>query len=257
MSKIIRHVGKHGDKKVAVVFREVPNETHMCLLVYTELLNRNIHDPLMQCIESDLGQQSDSLADALNRSYTQDGRPILGILHTEGMLKKVRTELVVMTPAPGVQIKLNELNEILDKMAQGEEAIREMQELDKQTGLQSPAAVAKHMSNLPKRKPGDPVPGIDVPLTPGSQASVQAPPVGNSASLGDIEIANNLRQQAEKMAREGRGLLAESDRLMREAAQLSGSPAVPETSMSVSPAVVTEAVKPKTRGRVKKAKVAA
>ena len=26
----IRHVGKHGDRKVAVVFREVPGEPHMC-----------------------------------------------------------------------------------------------------------------------------------------------------------------------------------------------------------------------------------
>lgn len=256
MSKITRHVGKHGDRKVAVVFREVPGEPHMCLLIYTELLNRNIHDPLMQCIESDMGQQSDSLADALNRSYTQDGRPILGILHTEGMLKKVQTELVVMTPAPGVQIKLSELNTILDKMAQGEEAIRELQELDKQTGLQSPAAVAKQMANLPKRKPGDPVPGIDVPLTPGSQAAVQAPPMSNSASLGDMEIANSLRQQAEKMAREGRGLLAESERLMKEAAQMSGTAVVTEASVPVSPEVVKKTVKTK-EARVKKTKAAA
>ena len=25
-----RHVGKHGDRKVAIVFREVPGEAHMC-----------------------------------------------------------------------------------------------------------------------------------------------------------------------------------------------------------------------------------
>ena len=25
----LRHVGKHGDRKVAVVFREVPGEAHM------------------------------------------------------------------------------------------------------------------------------------------------------------------------------------------------------------------------------------
>ena len=43
----LRHVGKHGDRKVAVIFREVPNEQHMCLVAYTQLLNQNIHDPLM------------------------------------------------------------------------------------------------------------------------------------------------------------------------------------------------------------------
>ncbi len=36
-----RHVGKQGDRKVAVVFREVPGEAHMCLVVHTELLNQH------------------------------------------------------------------------------------------------------------------------------------------------------------------------------------------------------------------------
>ncbi len=91
----LRHVGKHGDRKVAVVFREVPGEPHMCLVVYTELLNRTVHDPLVKCIESEIGQNSKNLADALNRSYTTDGLIILQKLHAEGQLKKVQTELVV------------------------------------------------------------------------------------------------------------------------------------------------------------------
>ena len=63
----LRHVGKHGDRKVAVVFREVPGEVHMCLVTYTETLNQHIHDPLIKCIDSDIGQNSEHLADALNR----------------------------------------------------------------------------------------------------------------------------------------------------------------------------------------------
>ena len=31
---MIKHIGKHGDRKVAIVFREVPGETHMCLVIY-------------------------------------------------------------------------------------------------------------------------------------------------------------------------------------------------------------------------------
>jgi hypothetical protein len=112
----LRHVGKHGDRKVAVVFREVPGESHMALVVYTELLNQNIHDPMIQCIESDIGQNSQDLADALNRTYTKDGQLILQKLHAEGMLKKVQTELVVMTPQPNTRIKLSDLNKILDEM---------------------------------------------------------------------------------------------------------------------------------------------
>ena len=64
----LRHVGKHGDRKVAVIFRQVPNEEHMCLVTYTQLLNQNIHDPLMSTIESDIGQNSEELADAIKQT---------------------------------------------------------------------------------------------------------------------------------------------------------------------------------------------
>ena len=28
-NKMIKHIGKHGDRKVAIVFREIPGEEHM------------------------------------------------------------------------------------------------------------------------------------------------------------------------------------------------------------------------------------
>lgn len=203
----LRHVGKHGDRKVAVVFREVPGEPHMTLVVYTELLNQNIHDPMIACIESDIGQNSENLADALNRSYTKDGKIILQVLHAEGMLKKIQAELVVMTPQPGVQIKLSELNKILDEMKQGEEATKKLAEMDKQMGMQDPAQVARKMRG-------------DKP---------SAPVQSTGDTLGDAALANNLRQQAERMDREAKGLMAEAQRLLKEAATLDPVKAVKET----------------------------
>lgn len=191
----LRHVGKHGDRKVAVVFREVPGEPHMALVVYTELLNQNIHDPMMACIESDAGQNSENLADALNRSYTKDGQVILQKLHNEGMLKKIRTELVVMTPQPGTQIKLDELNKILDEMKQGEEAVKKLAEMDASMGLQDPVDVAKRLR-------GD---------------KTKAPVQAAGDALGDQTLAKTLREQADRMSREAKGLLAEVDRLLAEA----------------------------------------
>lgn len=202
--KFLRHVGKHGDRKIAVVFREVPGEPHMALVVYTELLNQNIHDPLIQCIESDIGQSSESLSDALNRSYTKDGKILLQVLHAEGMLKKVRTELVVMTPQPNISIKLDELNKILDEMQQGEAATKRLEEMDKSLGLQDPKDVVRRMGgkNLPE-----------------AMKNTQSPITTNGA-LNDNQIANNLRMQAEKMNLEARGLMAEADRLLKEAASI-------------------------------------
>lgn len=199
----LRHVGKHGDRKVAVIFREVPGEPHMCLVTYPEVLNQHIHDPLMKCIESDIGQNSKNLADALNRTHTKDGQIILQKLHAEGQLKKVNTEQVVMTPAPNIKIKLNELNTILDEMEQGEAAVKKLAEMDASMGLQDPIDVARRMR------------GDNVPI---------APAQGSAGALGDDQLAINLRQQAEKMAAEARGLLAESDRLLKEAAAITGAP---------------------------------
>jgi len=196
----LRHVGKQGDRKVAVIFREVPGEPHMCLIAYTQLLNQHIHDPLMQCIESDIGQNSESLADALNRTYTKDGRPILQVLHAEGQLKKVNTSSIIMTPQPNVQIKLDELNKILDEMKLGEEAVRKLAEMDKSMGLQSPADVARRMRGQQNTQ-------TDVVAT-------------NSDVLGNFQLAKNLREQAEKMTREAKGLMSEAERLQKEAATL-------------------------------------
>lgn len=195
----LRHVGKHGDRKVAVIFREVPGEPHMCLVTYPDLLNQHIHDPLMKCIESDIGQNSEDLALALNRTYTKDGAIILQKLHAEGMLKKIQTEHVVMTPQPGVQIKLHELNKILDEMKQGEEAVKKLAEMDASLGLQDPVDVARRLR-------GD--------------QNTRAPVQATGDALGDQTLANNLRQQAERMSREAKGLMAEADRLLKEAASL-------------------------------------
>ena len=203
-----RHVGKHGDRKVAIVFREVPNEVHMCLVTYTETLNQHIHDPLIQCIESDIGQNSEHLADALNRTYTKDGKPILQVLHLEGQLKKVQTAQIVMTPSPNQVIRLDELNKILDEMKLGEDAVKRLSELDKSRGIQDPATVARKM-----RGPKDAT--VSTPI--GLQASGDA--------LGDQAIAQNLRQQAAKMDIEAKGLMAEAQRLQKEAALLEGATA--------------------------------
>lgn len=198
----LRHIGKQGDRKVAVVFREVPGDEHLALVVFTELLGQNVHDPMMACIESDIGQNSESLADALNRSFTKDGRQILQVLHQEGLLKRVSSESIVMTPQPGTQIKLNELNKILNEMKAGEDAVKKLAEMDASRGMQDPADVARRMRNN------------------NAPSTTKAPVQSTGDLLGDQALANNLRQQATKMANEAKGLMAESERLLKEAASL-------------------------------------
>lgn len=228
--RFLRHIGKQGDRKVAIVFREVPGEPHMCLATYTETLGHNIHDPMMACIESDIGQNSENLADALNRNFTRDGRSLLQVLHKEGLMKKVQTESIVMTPTPTTKIKLSELNKILDEMQKGEAAVQKLAEMDNSAGLQIPADVARRMRG-------------------NKDARVDAPVTSATDALGDSSLAKQRLEQAAKMEREAKGLLAESKRLMEEAKAL--DPSVVSAENQTAPAI-----QPPKKKRASRAKVA-
>jgi hypothetical protein len=221
----LRHVGKIGDRKVALVFREVPNEPHMCLVTYTETLNQHIHEAVINCIESQIGQSSDNLADALNRTHTKDGKYVLQLLHKENLLKKVQTSQVTMTPNPKTSIKLDELNKILNEMQQGEQAVKRLAEIN--TGAdESTMEVVKQM-----------------------RTEQTAPVIAASSDvLGDSILANNLKQQAAKMEIEAKGLLVESQRLQQQAAELLG---VSTTSQNTTEPTI------KKRGRPAKASITA
>ena len=240
----LKHVGKQGDRKVAIIFREIPGEPHMCLVTFTETLNQHIHDPLIRCIESDIGQHAESLSDALHRTLGLDGQPILQTLHREGLLKKVNTENIIVTPNPQTKIKLSELNKILTEMKQGEDAVKRMAEIDQSRGMQTPAEVARRQREKNTRD-------AKVPQTAPLMAS-------NNDALGDNMLANNLRQQAARMAAEAKGLMAESELLIKQANDMDPPPAV-KKPRATKKAVVVEAPVAETAPKVKKtrAKVSA
>lgn len=218
---MIKHVGKQGDRRVAVVFREVPGEQHMCLVVYPDVMPMHLHDGLMKAIESAEGQQAGNLGEALNSKLFSDGRPMLSALHAEGMLKKVQTETITMIAATNQTVRLDELNNILREMEQGEEAIKRMAEIDADAGYTGKASRKDDYG----REIGAPsetvqrgaqtVAGSDADL----KARAQAPQNG---ALQDTDIANTMKAQAEKMAAEAQGLLAESERMVKEANEMLG-----------------------------------
>jgi len=113
---VIKHVGKHNNKRVVVLFKTVPGEDHMCLVVYPETLPKHIHDDIMKALESESGQQAKDFSDYLFRYTLSDGNNALATLHKEGMIKKVPTNQVIITPNAKSTVRLDELNNILIKM---------------------------------------------------------------------------------------------------------------------------------------------
>ena len=111
----MKHVGKmkNNSARVAVVYRTLPGEPNNALVVGTNGLPDAYHDSLMGVIESDSGQQANELADVLASRRFPDGEVILQWLHSRGHLKKVPTNLVLMTPSKQNTIQLNELNQLI------------------------------------------------------------------------------------------------------------------------------------------------
>lgn len=202
---MLKHVGKHNDKKVVIVFREVPNEEHMCLVVYSDLLNRLIHDELMSTVEGAVAQSTPDLADVLFRTTMADGRNLLTALHAEQFMKKVPTNQVLVTPTSKSSVRLDELNGILKEMAQGEQAVKRLADLDKNAGM-----VTKQRTNE-VREVGAPA---------NTRAGAVAVPTGTDSVLTDADLAKQLLDQSVSMKAQAEQLLAEAKRLEQEAKTL-------------------------------------
>lgn len=195
---MLKHVGRHGDKKVVVVFNTVPNEDHMCLLAYSDALPSMVHDEVMKVLESTSGQSAKELADALHRHVMADGGNALQTLHRGGYLKKVQTKQVILTPNAKTSVRLDELNKILAEMSKGKEAVQKLADLDAGRGFADPTKTTS-------RDVGEPV--------------VANKSVNTNEGLSDADLGVNLLNQAAKMEAEAKSLLAEAKRLKEEAKQ--------------------------------------
>lgn len=111
----MKHVGKmkNNSARVVVAYRTLPNDPHNCLVVGTQGLGDSYHDTLMDVVQSEAGQQANELADILAARRFPDGTNMLGYLHERGHLKKVGTNLVLMTPDTKTQVQLDDLNKLI------------------------------------------------------------------------------------------------------------------------------------------------
>ena len=210
---MIKHVGKQGDQKVAVIFREVPGEDHMALVVYPDQLQQTLHDDLMNAIQSTKGQSAKDLGDALHGITGTNGQTILNTLHSERFMKKIRTQDIIMIPQPNNPgVRLDELNKIIRDLDTGSEAAGKLAEMDANAGLADPQKKAA-----------------------GVQAAAAA--TGGSGALTDEAIAASLVQQAEQMRTQMASLEAEATRLMEEAQDL--NPALKPKAKRGRPAKAT------------------
>ena len=212
---MIKHVGKHNSKKIVLLWRKVPNENHMALLLYSDTLPRMIHDEVMKQLESPIGQNATEFSDVLFRTVMADGRNALEVLHKEGFIKKVPTSQILITPTSKSTVRLDELNDILDEMQKGEEAMKRLSDLDKEAGMvgQKKKVREGREVGMPPNNSSVSRTNLDVDATASAAAYLKG-------VLSDDDLAADRLSQAAQMQKQAEQLLAEAKRLTEEAKSL-------------------------------------
>jgi hypothetical protein len=200
---MIKHVGKHNQRRVAIVYRTVPDEDHMALVVYADAMPMMVHDEVMKVIESEVGQNAKELADALFRTTMADGTNCLTTLHKGGWLKKVPCNQVIVTPTSKSTCRLDELNNLLKKIEDGGDAAKALADMDANRGIKGVIQEGRELGQ----------PAVDPTRTTAGDVSGDV--------LTDDVLAQQRTAQADKMEAEAKALLAEAKRLKQEATQLS------------------------------------
>ena len=111
----MKHVGKmkNNGAKVVIAYRTLPGDPYSALVIGTNALGDTYHDSLMSLVQENSAQQANELADILSVRKFPDGSNMLEWLHTRGMLKKVPTDGVLVTPTSNTSVQLDELNNII------------------------------------------------------------------------------------------------------------------------------------------------
>jgi hypothetical protein len=185
----LKHIGrfKGNGRKVAVVFRTLPDDPESALVVQTENLADAEHDTLINMLESNAGQTADELADAMQRTQLTDGSVMLANFHVNGKLTKVKTSDVEMTPDMKTTISLDELNKVIAE----------------QKGV-SVADLAVGGSSVETIATGGTVPSGE------SAATISA---AKEQPLTDDALANNMRADADRLFKEATELRKKAEDL--------------------------------------------
>jgi hypothetical protein len=130
-------------------------------------------------------------------------------LHRNGLLKKVPTNQVLVTPTSTSSVRLDELNDILDEMQKGEEAMKRLSDIDSSRGFTGKKAPRKAtIQEVGERR------------TREAQGNTSAADM-LSGLLSDSDLATQRLEQAQKMEASAKQLLEEAARLKSEAESLS------------------------------------
>jgi hypothetical protein len=197
MAKLLKHVGKFGEKPCVVVFRELPGEQDYCLIVQTDNLESRQHDDLMNVVQSLEAQEANDISEVLFRRQFTDGSNMLNSLHYGKKLQKVPVGLVYLTPAPNQSLPLEQVNAEIRKL---------------KGGYTPPVNDEAHLKDTTNKSP-----------TSEDTVESSGEAVASTEDEGVANIAKNLLTQATLMEEDATALLKEAETKKQEAFRLDPS----------------------------------
>jgi hypothetical protein len=202
MAQPLKHIGrmKNTGVKLLTVFRTLPGESNMALVLPVSGLSDSYHDSIMTVVETDQAQEAFELGEILFTRTFPDGRPMLQALQADGRLQKVATDLVVMSPTANDSIQLDQLNVLIAEQ-------RNCSVDDLYTFVSgAPKKSDVTVEDIAKVKDLAPSVDPDIPAPVRAQAA-------NTEALSDRDIAKSYRSQADAMYKEAARLRKEADEL--------------------------------------------
>ena len=197
MAAALKHVGKMANTgaKVLVVFRTLPGESNMALVLPVSQLPDSYHDSIMEVVETQQAQDSFEFGEMMFRRTFPDGRPMLQAMQADNRLHKVATDTVIMTPTPTDSIILSQLNVLVAEQ--------------KNCSIDD---LYTFVSGAPTTKPSKPQQEVQPNVDPDIPAPLRAQ-ASNTEALSDKDLAKSFRSQADAMYKEAAKLRKQADDL--------------------------------------------
>jgi len=202
MAQPLKHIGrtKNTGVKLLVVFRTLPGESNMALVLPVANLSDSYHDSIMTLVETELAQDAFEFGEIMFTRTFPDGRPMLQALQADGRLQKIPTDTIIMTPTTQDQVELSQLNILIAE--QKNCAVDDLYTFVSGAPKKSDATV----EDIAKVKDLAPSVDPDIPAPVRAQAA-------NTEALSDRDIAKSYRSQADAMYKEAARLRKEADAL--------------------------------------------
>lgn len=197
----LKHIGRiqNTGAKVLVVFRTLPGESNMALVLPVAQLPDQYHDAIMSLVETDQAQDAFEFGEIMHIRPFPDGRPMLRAMQADGRLLKVATDAVMMTPTTNDTILLANLNTLI-----AEQKSCTIDELC--TFVAGAPAVKPAVKDIATVNDMTPAVDSDIPAPIRAQANT-------NTALSDRDLAKSYRSQADAMYKEAARLRKEADTL--------------------------------------------